>query len=325
MKKAEAIEKMNWLGKLNLPFFFMVDFEMQHCIVLQPPEIKQSEILFDINGIKNYQKNCSLLPNDISFSKKPISFAGYAQKFDIVRKNLLKGNSFLLNLTCQTPIDINLSLRNLFYHATTKYKVWFKQELTFFSPETFVRIKNGKIYSYPMKGTINAKEPEAERKILENTKELAEHATIVDLIRNDLSIMNTKVRVTKFRYIDYILTNENRLIQTSSEIEAQLPANYCRQIGQILFSMLPAGSVSGAPKLKTIEIIQQAEAQKRGYYTGVSGYFDGKNMDSCVIIRFVENLGGHYFYRSGGGITFLSNAQDEYQEMLNKIYLPVLG
>jgi len=87
---------------------------------------------------------------------------------------------------------------------------------------------------------------------------------------------------------------------------------------------LPAGSVSGAPKHKTLEIIKKAENYERGYFTGVCGYFDGKNLDSCVMIRFIEQKNGLVF-KSGGGITANSIAQNEYQELINKVYVPIFG
>ena len=88
--------------------------------------------------------------------------------------------------------------------------------------------------------------------------------------------------------------------------------------------MLPAGSISGAPKEKTVEIIQEVEGQPRGYYTGVFGIFDGASLDTAVMIRFIEQSDGEMFFRSGGGITTLSCADDEYQELLEKIYVPTV-
>jgi para-aminobenzoate synthetase component I len=102
-----------------------------------------------------------------------------------------------------------------------------------------------------------------------------------------------------------------------------LSPNYLSQLGDIIFAMLPAGSVTGAPKKKTLEIIENAENYDRGFYTGIAGYFDGQNLDSCVLIRFIENEKGQLFYKSGGGITAQSNANDEYQELIDKIYVPV--
>lgn len=154
-------------------------------------------------------------------------------------------------------------------------------------------------------------------------KEAAEHATIVDLIRNDLSIVASHVRVERYRYIDVLQTNRGPILQTSSEICGELPEDYKRQLGDILFSMLPAGSITGAPKKKTMQIIREAEGYERGFYTGITGYFDGDNMDSAVMIRFVEQEADGMYFKSGGGITFKSDARNEYEEMKQKIYVPI--
>jgi len=90
-----------------------------------------------------------------------------------------------------------------------------------------------------------------------------------------------------------------------------------------LMNLLPAGSVTGAPKAKTVQIIREAEEEQRGYYSGVFGYFDGDQLDSAVMIRFIEKTGNKFFYRSGGGITTQSKAEIEYQEAIDKIYVPV--
>ncbi|MEJ0057132.1 MAG: chorismate-binding protein [Bacteroidota bacterium] len=81
--------------------------------------------------------------------------------------------------------------------------------------------------------------------------------------------------------------------------------------------------MSGAPKASTLEIIRDAEGEKRGYYTGVCGYFDGTTLDSTVMIRFIEKVDGSLYYRSGGGITAKSLLVKEYQEAIEKIYVPV--
>ena len=92
----------------------------------------------------------------------------------------------------------------------------------------------------------------------------------------------------------------------------------------ILLGMLPAGSICGAPKAKTVSIIQEVEQGPRGYYTGIFGYFDGENLDSAVNIRYLEKKDGQLLYRSGGGITFLSDLESEYKELIEKIYVPVV-
>ena len=174
-----------------------------------------------------------------------------------------------------------------------------------------------------MKGTIDASIPDAEKIILNDEKELSEHVTIVDLIRNDLSTVASNVQVKRFRYIDKINTNQKDLLQVSSEICGDLEKDFGSRIGSILISLLPAGSISGAPKNKTIEIIQATENEKRWYYTGVAGYFDGQNLDSGVMIRFIEQEGSQFYYRSGGGITSQSKMESEYQEAIDKIYVPL--
>ena len=196
-------------------------------------------------------------------------------------------------------------------------------EFVCFSPETFVTIRDGYIASYPMKGTIKASVPEAAEKILNNSKETAEHHTIVDLIRNDLSMVATDVTVKRFRFVDRIATNEGDILQVSSEIIGKLPENYSSQLGNIIFTLLPAGSVTGAPKHKTIEIIRSIEKTGRGYYTGICGHFDGQNLDSAVMIRFIEVQDDEtLWFRSGGGITCNSDLESEYHELIDKVYVP---
>ena len=161
------------------------------------------------------------------------------------------------------------------------------------------------------------------KNILNDKKETAEHSTIVDLIRNDLSMVAKEVRVTKFRYIDTIKTNVNKLHQVSSEIRGKLSSDFHDRLGSILFTLLPAGSISGAPKPKTLEIIREAEVYDRGYYTGVFGVYDGETLDSGVMIRYIEQTAdGSLQYRSGGGITAMSDLETEYQELIDKIYVP---
>jgi para-aminobenzoate synthetase component 1 len=144
------------------------------------------------------------------------------------------------------------------------------------------------------------------------------------LIRNDLSLVAKNVKVDKFRYVEKIRTNNKSLLQVSSRISGELPGNYEENIGSILFDLLPAGSISGAPKKKTLEIINEAENYKRGYYTGVFGVFDGKNLDSAVMIRFIERVGEELYFKSGGGITYMSKPEQEYQELIDKVYVPII-
>ena len=314
--------KMNDLGKGRVPFLFIIDFEMKKPLVYPLNDINQNKIQYDIGEQTNAQLSQSI-KTKFRLGKEPVSFEKYRKAFEFVQDNQRNGNSYLTNLTFPTEIKIDIGLKQIFDISRAKYKLWLDDAFVVFSPETFVKIRDQKIFSHPMKGTIDASIPNAKEKILNDAKEMAEHNTIVDLIRNDLSMVSTNVEVTKFRYVDYLRTSEKDLLQVSSEICGDLPDDYSSGIGDIITTLLPAGSISGAPKKKTVEIIQEAEQQKRGYYTGIAGIFDGKNLDSFVMIRFIEKSGNRFFYRSGGGITARSDAKKEYNELIDKVYVPV--
>ncbi|MDR3704455.1 MAG: aminodeoxychorismate synthase component I [Paludibacteraceae bacterium] len=322
LNRIEAIREMNRYGDEKRPFFFMVDFLQENSLVIPLKQIATSEIQFAIPGF-SAQHEYMPATEGIYVKHRGYSQSIYTSQIQNVIQNIKQGNSFLVNLTCQTAIDLNASLEDVYFHSEAKYKLWYKNKFVVFSPETFVRIHNGYISSYPMKGTIDASVPHAREVILNNPKERAEHYTIVDLIRNDLSMVAEEVMVKRFRYIDEINTDRGTLLQVSSEIEGTLPIDYNKNIGDILFTLLPAGSITGAPKNKTVEIIRSTETYERGFYTGVFGVFDGCNMDSAVMIRFIEHTPEGYVYKSGGGITAFSQEKDEYNELLEKIYVPV--
>ena len=312
---------MNRLGSREVPFAFLTDFEAKLPLLFKAGEAVK-EIFWQTPVFSNLPE-VDETPKLEKWITQPVSFKSYKKGFDLVQHHILNGDTYLLNYTQPTFVDCNLSIDEIFLISSAPYKVLLKNQFVCFSPEPFVKIENGKISSFPMKGTIDAETENAEELVLSDSKELAEHNTIVDLIRNDLSLVAENVQVEKFRYLKRIHTNQKDLWQVSSKITGNLPENYASKIGDILFSMLPAGSVSGAPKKKTVEIIRAAENYERGYYTGIFGVFDGKNLDSCVLIRFIENQNGRLIYKSGGGITFMSKAEDEYDEMLKKVYVPV--
>lgn len=321
--KKEAIKKINELSSQKRPFIFIINYLQDQSYIIDAQEVDQNQILYNFNGVNNLPSSCSIENKEIEYFSYPQSFEEYYKSFSIVKRNILAGNSFLVNLTCQTPIKTNLTLKEIFMRSKALYKLWMSEQFVFFSPEIFIRIIDGKIHSYPMKGTIDANLPNAEQILLDDKKEAAEHATIVDLIRNDLSIVSSEVFVKRYRYIDQIKTLKGSILQSSSEIVGTLPSNYNGCLGDIIFSLLPAGSITGAPKHKTMQIISDAENYERGFYTGVSGYFDGKNLDSAVMIRYIEESNGQLFFKSGGGITCQSEVNSEYNEMKQKIYVPI--
>lgn len=318
LKKNEAISKLNALGAAGQPFSFYCDFQGdQWCI--QEASDGQNQFSLSIG-----QEDCQGKKfRDVSFQKHPVSFKKFKEAFDQVVHQINIGNSFLTNLTFETPIETDVSLEEIFTHSSAKYKLLVPDQFVVFSPETFVRIKDNCIYSFPMKGTIDADTPNAAQVILDDIKEKAEHVTIVDLIRNDLSQVASEVSVERFRYIDRLKTNDKSLLQVSSKIKGHLGDQWKSSLGDLLVKLLPAGSISGAPKNETVKIIQNAEDYTRGFYTGICGQFDGSALDTGVMIRFIKRQGKRLLFCSGGGITSFSSAEKEYQEMIDKVYLPL--
>lgn len=320
--KKEFIIQVNRLAKERIPFFFLVDFEKQNPLIIAANEVNHRELMYDINGHRNFTSfHCSDSPEMTVYAlEKHI----YTKGFHKVMYHLSKGDSYLLNLTFPTRIEISLPLEVLFHSARAPYRLWLRDQLLCYSPESFIKIKDGKIFTYPMKGTVVFDGENSQEALVQNQKELSEHNTIVDLLRNNLSQIASKVKVNRFRYTQGIYAGVNTLLQVSSEIEGTLSSLWTTHLGELLWNLLPAGSISGAPKNKTIEIIKDAEIRPRGYYTGVFGYFDGKELDSAVAIRFIEQDKKDFFYWSGGGITAYSSLEEEYRELNNKIYVPTV-
>lgn len=313
---------MNGMGCDQIPFLFIIDFDMKAPLVFPIAGIDTRELQFNLNGFTNSSPQ-PVSRRKLVFERFPIAQAEYALKFDKVMHQIAIGNTYLLNLTCPTRIATNLTLQEIYARSSARYKLWLRDFFVVFSPESFIRINDGKISSFPMKGTIDAALENAEHIILNDPKEIAEHYTIVDLIRNDLSMVAKEVVVEKFRYVEKLKTSLGGLLQVSSKITGRLDADYCGHIGDIIFKLLPAGSVTGAPKKKTVEIIREAENYERGYYAGIFGYFDGAGLDSGVMIRFIEKTPLGLLYKSGGGITSFSRQESEYREMTDKVYVPI--
>ena len=325
LERVEVIERINLLCGTGEPFLFIADFKGEKGLVLNSHELKESDILCSINGIE-LNGECQHTDEYTSeLELDPISFNEYSNSFNKVMASLKNGDSYLLNLTFPTKLGYNLNLKSIYSSAKAPYKMLFKEDFVFYSPESFIKIYDNKIFSFPMKGTIDATLEGAESLLMDDIKERYEHNTIVDLIRNDLSVVSKGVNVDRFRYIEQIKTSNSEILQTSSQISGNLAHNWQSKFGDILFSMLPAGSVSGAPKQKTLEIIDDCEVSERGFYCGVMGYFDGVSVDSCVIIRYIERGdNGCFSYRSGGGITSRSRVEDEYEELIKKVYVPTI-
>ena len=389
--KQEIIDKINRLASQDESFLFVINYQGDKAFIRQLSDINPEECLFDFEGRGNlshaWKETLKEETSETTWQIEPPLYEDYERSFNIVKSNIMAGNSYLTNLTNRVPVSCNLSLEEIFHRAKGKYKLllrrkrnqaedkahlkeepqnkdYLKEEaqnkahlkeenieenltpFVCFSPETFVRIKGGRIYSYPMKGTLDASLPNAEKLLMEDRKEAAEHATIVDLIRNDLSRVAEDVRVDKYRYVDVLHTNKGDILQTSSEISGRLPEDYPHHLGEILDALLPAGSITGAPKDKTMQIIQEAEGYDRGFYTGIMGIYDQGELNSAVMIRFIEEetspvdfeadgeknfkasegkgdeASRKLYFKAGGGITSKSDCRKEYEEVIQKIYLP---
>ena len=322
--KVDAQQWMNRAGRDNRPFLFAVNYACTDCRVWPLDEVPDDTVLYKIGAETNATRLTDMpLPQDLALTFTAERPDDYHKRFNIVKDNLYLGNSFLVNLTNRIPIQTSMSLKEIFTISEAKYKLLLKDKLVCFSPETFLQINDGIISCCPMKGTIKADSTDSLQHLIDDRKEAAEHATIVDLIRNDLSIVADHVHVERYRYADLLHTDRGDLWQTSSRITGQLPEDYRSHIGDILFSQLPAGSITGAPKPKTMEIIHQAEPFDRGFYTGVMGLYKDGNLDSAVMIRFIDKENGQLYFKAGGGITARSDWNKEYEEVIEKIYVPI--
>lgn len=311
----EVAKKLDLWGEKGIPFVFLVDYTLEKAWAGSEQEAHDLGIFFEFEG--------SGVPSEqVPFQKYPISFESYADKFNQVQAGLKRGDSFLLNLTAETAIETPLTLKQIYEKAEAAYKILVSNYFTSFSPETFVRIQGNEISSFPMKGTLVVSEQTSASHLQNDPKEKAEHATIVDLIRNDISKVAFPIRVEKYQYIERVKTNSGELWQMSSKISGELIPELRRKYGSILLELLPAGSITGAPKKATMQLIKEAEQYDRGFYTGIMGKFDGKSFNSGVMIRFIEKQNEGLVFKSGGGITVFSDAKKEYDELIQKVYLP---
>ena len=311
-----SFSEITALAKEATPFLFYTNFDASKVNVFKLSELHLHDIEFSIN------ENYPYIAHTHSLHVKPQNFSAYKNKFDKVIEHIKQGDTYLLNLTQESEVESALSFKEIFSHANAPFKLRIKDEFVCFSPERFIKINNNIIETFPMKGTIDASSKNAYESLLHDEKEIAEHVMIVDLLRNDLSIVANKTKVDTFRYIHKIHAGEKELYQASSHISATLKSSWKENLGEILEQLLPAGSITGTPKKKTVELIKDIEAYSRDNFCGVFGVFDGESFDSAVMIRFLEKREDKLLYKSGGGITIESKAQSEYYEMISKIYIP---
>ncbi|MEP2240504.1 MAG: chorismate-binding protein, partial [Maribacter sp.] len=161
----------------EIPFFFIIDFEKSVKQVYTFEEAANENIYFNIKGKGNDQNLTNTIHENVNFDLKPtlVSKEIYERAFTTVKHELNTGNSFLLNLTFPTALNASVDLDDIYQKAHAPYKLLYKDKFVVFSPECYLKVKDGDIFSYPMKGTINSDVPNAEELLLSNKKELYEH------------------------------------------------------------------------------------------------------------------------------------------------------
>lgn len=254
-----------------------------------------------------------------------ISKKQYNQAYRKIQKHLQKGDIYQINLTHRLEAKSNIPARKLFLKVIENNPVDFLAylegdnfEILSASPERFIKIENDRIETCPIKGTRprgkTAKEDKKlSKELLNSEKEAAELNMITDLLRNDLG---------KICKIGSVEVKGNRLLQKCPTVWH----TYSKVVGELattpidaLLSMLPGGSITGCPKKRAIEIIDELEATQRGVYTGVIGYIHPKNiLDFNIAIRTIIKKKEKLYLQVGGGIVIDSKNKDEYQETLDK-------
>ena len=188
------------------------------------------------------------------------------------------------------------------------------------SPETLVKLQDGELSTFPIAGTsprgrTSEEDAELEERLLKDPKELAEHNMLVDLGRNDLGRVSRYGSVKVQEYLK--VQKYSHVMHITSVVTGQLRENM-DQLDAVA-AVLPAGTLSGAPKIRACEIINELEGIRRGIYGGAIGYIDFTgNMDVCIAIRTAVKKDGRVYVQSGGGVVADSDPEKEYQESINK-------
>lgn len=285
-------------------------------------ELKQLEELVRKGEKKNEPGGKTLGEVKALFSRE--EFCAMVEK---AKHHIYEGDVFQLVLSNRLSAPFVGSLFNSYRVLRTinpsPYMFYFSGtdiEVAGASPETLVKLKNGVLYTFPLAGTRPRGKTDEEDKALEtellaDEKELAEHNMLVDLGRNDLGKISQfgTVRVEKLHSIERF----SHVMHIGSTVQGAISAEY--DALDAIEAVLPAGTLSGAPKIRACQLIGEIENNKRGIYGGAIGYIDFTgNMDTCIAIRIAYKKNGQVFVRSGAGIVADSVAETEYEECLNK-------
>ena len=251
----------------------------------------------------------------------------YCDMVEKAKHHIYEGDIFQIVLSNRLEAEYEGSLLNTYRVLRTlnpsPYMFYFSgtdMEVAGASPETLVKLENGVLHTFPLAGTRprgkTAEEDERlERELLADPKELAEHNMLVDLGRNDIGKISQfgTVEVEKYHCIE----KYSHVMHIGSTVRGQIRDD--KDALDAVDAVLPAGTLSGAPKLRACQIINDLENNKRGIYGGAIGYIDFTgNLDTCIAIRIAYKKNGKVFVRSGAGIVADSVPEKEYQECINK-------
>lgn len=280
-------------------------------------------------------KKAANVPLQLKSEFKPLfSEEEYCSMVEMAKGYIHEGDIFQVVLANRMQAEAEGSLLDTYRVLRTlnpsPYMFFFSGddiELAGSSPETLTRLENGDLFTFPLAGSRpRGKTPEEDQalqdELLHNTKELAEHNMLVDLGRNDLGRISEFGSVHVERYLDVL--RFSHIMHIGSTVHSKIRKD--KNAIDAIASVLPAGTLSGAPKLRACEIIDKLEGHKRGVYGGAIGYIDFTgNMDCCIGIRLAYKKGKHVFACSGAGIVADSIPEQEHQECLNKAKAVVMA
>jgi len=251
----------------------------------------------------------------------------YCEMVNRAKEHIREGDIFQVVLSNRFDADFEGSVFDAYRVLRTinpsPYMFYFggsNLEIAGASPETLVKLRDGKLFTYPLAGTrprgaTDEEDLALERELLADEKELAEHNMLVDLGRNDLGKISGFGTVEVEKYMSIL--RFSHVMHIGSTVSSQIREGMTGL--DAINAILPAGTLSGAPKIRAMQIINEQEKNKRGIYGGAIGYLDfAGNMDTCIAIRIVYKRNNKVFIRSGAGIIADSNPEAEYQECLNK-------
>ena len=234
--------------------------------------------------------------------------------FQIVLSNRLEGEYEGSLLNCYRILRTLNPSPYMFYFSGTDV------EVAGASPETLVKLEDGVLHTFPLAGTrkrgkTKEEDDELEKDLLADEKELAEHNMLVDLGRNDIGKISKFGTVQVERYHEVL--RFSHVMHIGSTVQGEIREDL--DALDAVDSILPAGTLSGAPKIRACQLINDLENNKRGIYGGAIGYLDFTgNLDTCIAIRIAYKKNGKVFIRSGAGIVADSVPEKEYQECINK-------